>query len=45
MSIAVLVVALLAAFLAFRFITGVVKFAVILLILGAAFYFLSQGGI
>ena len=44
MSIAVILVALLLVFLAFRFIAGVVEFGVILLIIGAAFYFLSQGG-
>ena len=43
MSIAVIVIALVAAFLAFRFIAGLVKFAVIALIVLAVIYFLSQG--
>jgi hypothetical protein len=44
MSIAVILVALVAAFLAFRFIAGLVKFGVIALIVIAAIYFVSQGG-
>jgi uncharacterized membrane protein len=44
MSIAVILVALVAAFLAFRFIAGLVKFGVIALIVVAAIYFVSQGG-
>ena len=44
MSILVILVALVAAFLAFRFIAGLVKFGVIALIVLAAIYFLSQGG-
>jgi len=43
-SILVILVALVAAFLAFRFIAGLVKFGVIALIVLAAIYFLSQGG-
>ena len=43
MEIALILVALVAAFLAFRFITGVIKFAVLGLIVLAALYFLSQG--
>ena len=44
MSLVIILVALLAAFLAFRFIAGVVKFGVIALIVLAVIYFLSQGG-
>ena len=40
-----IVLAVLAAFLAFRFIAGLVKFGVIALIVLAVIYFLSQGGI
>jgi hypothetical protein len=43
-SLVIILVALLAAFLAFRFIAGVVKFGVIALIVLAVIYFLSQGG-
>ena len=45
MSLAVIVIALIAAFLAFRFVAGLVKFAVIGLIVLAVIYFLSQGSI
>ncbi|GAA4006383.1 hypothetical protein [Sphingomonas humi] len=45
MSIVVIVVGLLLAFLAFRFITGVVKFAVLAAIVIAVVYFLSQGSL
>ncbi len=44
MSLVIILVALVAAFLAFRFIAGVVKFGVIALIVLALIYFLSQGG-
>ena len=44
MSLLVIIVALVAAFLAFRFIAGMVKFGVIALIVLALIYFLSQGG-
>ncbi len=44
MSLVIILVALVAAFLAFRFIAGVVKFGVIALIVLAVIYFLSQGG-
>ena len=44
MSIAVILIARVAAFLAFRFIAGLVKFGVIALIVVAAIYFVSQGG-
>jgi hypothetical protein len=43
MEIALILVAIVAAFLAFRFITGVIKFAVLAVIVIAALYFLSQG--
>jgi len=43
-SLLVIIVALVAAFLAFRFIAGMVKFGVIALIVLALIYFLSQGG-
>jgi hypothetical protein len=45
MSIVVIIVAVIAAFLALRFIAGLLKFAVIAAIVLAAIYFLSQGGI
>ena len=44
-EVAVILVAVFAAFLAFRFIAGLVKFAVLAAIVIAAIYFLSQGGI
>ena len=45
MSIVVILVGLLLAFLAFRFIAGVVKFAVLAAIVIAVIYFLSQGSL
>ena len=45
MSIGVILVALLVAFLAFRFIAGMVKFVVIGAVLIAAAYFLMNGGL
>jgi hypothetical protein len=45
MSIGVILIALVAAFLAWRFIAGMVKFAVILVILAVAAYFLLNGGL
>ena len=45
MSILIILVALVAAFLAFRFIAGLVKFGVLAIIMVAVIYFLSQGGI
>ena len=45
MSIGVVLVALLVAFLAFRFIAGMVKFVVIGAVLIAAAYFLMNGGL
>lgn len=41
----IIILAVVAAFLAFRFVAGLVKFAVLAVIVIAAFYFLSQGGI
>ena len=45
MSIVAILVAVVLAFLAFRLIAGVVKFGVIALIVVAALYFLSRGGL
>ena len=45
MSLVVIIVALIAAFFAFRFVAGLVKFGVIALIVLAVIYFLSQGGV
>ncbi len=45
MSIVAIIVALVLAFLAFRFVTGLIKFGVIALIIVAALYFYSQGGL
>ena len=45
MSIVAILVAVVLAFLAFRLITGVIKFGVIALIIVAALYFLSKGGL
>ena len=44
MSIVAIVVALVLAFIAFKFVTGIIKFFVIGAIVLAAIYFLSQGG-
>jgi hypothetical protein len=44
MSIVAIVVALIAAFIAWKVLTGVIKLGVIALIAVAAIYFLSQGG-
>ncbi len=43
MSIAAIIIALVLAFLAFRFVTGIIKFVVIGAILLAVAYFLTQG--
>ena len=43
MSIVAIIIALVAAFLVFRFVTGMIKFAVLGLIVLAAIYFLSGG--
>ena len=44
-SVLPIIVALVLAFVAFKFIKGVVKFAVIAAIIVAVLYFLSQGSI
>ena len=44
MSIAVILVALVAAFLAWRFIAGALKFGVLLVILAAVAFYLLGGG-
>ena len=44
MSLAAILIALVVAFLAFRFITGAIKFVVILAILAAVAWFVLQGG-
>ena len=43
MSIAAIIIALILAFLVFRFVAGMIKFAVLGLILLAAIYFVSGG--
>ena len=43
MTIVAVVVAVIAAYLVFRFVTGMIKFAVLGLIVLVALYFLSQG--
>ena len=43
MSILAIIIALVAAFLVFRFVTGMIKFAVLVLIILAAIYFFSGG--
>jgi hypothetical protein len=45
MSIVTIVVALVAALIAWKVLSGVIKLAVIAAIAVAAFYFLSQGGL
>ena len=45
MSIGVIIVAIIAAFLAFRFIAGIVKFVVLAAIVIAVAYFLMNGGL
>ena len=44
MSIGIIIVAIIAAFLAFRFIAGMVKFVVLAAIVIAVAYFLMNGG-
>ena len=44
MSIGVIIIAIIAAFLAFRFIAGMVKFVVLGVILLAVAYFVLHGG-
>ncbi len=43
MSIVAIIIAVIAAFLVFRFVTGLIKFAVLGLIVLAAIYFMSGG--
>ena len=45
MSIVAILVAVVLAFLAFKFVTGLIKFGVLALIAIAVIYFLSQGGL
>ena len=45
MSIGIIIIAIIAAFLAFRFIAGMVKFVVLAAILIAVAWFLLNGGI
>ncbi len=45
MSVVAIIIALLLAFLAFRFITGIIKFVVILAILGVVAYVVLHGGL
>jgi len=44
MSIVAIIIALVLAFLAFKFVTGIIKFVVIGAIILGAIYILSQGG-
>jgi hypothetical protein len=44
MSIVTILVALVLAFLAWKLVTGVIKFGLIAVIVIAALYFLTQGG-
>ena len=45
MSVVAIIVAVVLAFLAFRFVTGLIKFGVLALIAIAVIYILSRGGI
>ena len=45
MSIGIIIIAIIAAFLAFRFIAGMVKFVVLAAIVIAVAYFLMNGGL
>ena len=45
MSIGIILIAIVAAFLAFRFVAGMVKFVVLAAIVVAVGYFLMNGGI
>ena len=45
MSIGIIIIAIVAAFLAFRFIAGMVKFVVLAAIVIAVAYFLMNGGL
>jgi hypothetical protein len=44
MTIVAILVAVVLAFLAFRFVTGMIKFGVIAIIAVAVLYFLAKGG-
>ena len=44
MSVIAILVAVVLAFLAFRFVTGMIKFGVIAIIVVAMLYFLAKGG-
>ena len=44
MTIAAILVALVLAFLAFRFVTGLIKYGVLALIVLAVLFFLAKGG-
>ena len=44
-TLLVIIVAVIAGFLALRFVAGLMKFAVLAIIVLAVIYFLSQGGI
>ena len=44
MTIVFILVAVVLAFLAFRFVTGLIKFGVLALIVLAVLYFLAKGG-
>jgi hypothetical protein len=44
LSIVAIIIAVVLAFLAFRFVTGIIKFAVIAAIVIAVAWFLMQGG-
>ncbi len=45
MSVVAIIVAVVLAFLAFKFVTGLIKFGVLALIAIAVLYFLSQGSL
>ena len=45
MSIGIILIAIVAAFLAFRFVAGMVKFVVLAVIVIAVAYFLMNGGL
>ena len=44
MTLFAIIVAVVLAFLAFRFVTGMIKFGVIAIIAAAVLYFLAKGG-
>ena len=44
MSVVAIIVAVVLAFLAFRFVTGLIKFGVLALIVLAVLFFLAKGG-